>query len=72
MGKKKRVNLRLEEDEVAVIGSQERWEHLIMVYECFANDPDTENKEAWADSATWIREWLEHAKRKDTEMEEVW
>ena len=75
MGKKKRVNLRLEENEIAVIGSQERWEHLIMVYEAFANDPDYPDKEAWLASAAWIREWIELAnsnKNKDTDMEEAW
>lgn len=72
MGKKKRVNLRLEENEIAVIGSQERWEHLILVYEAFADDSEGEDRQKWLDSAAWVREWIEHAKSKDTEFEEGW
>lgn len=72
MAKKKRISLRLENDEIAVVGSQERWEHLILIYEAFAADAHGADKIAWLDSVAWVREWIEHAKSKDTEFEEGW
>ncbi len=72
MPKKKRVSLRLEPNEVAVVGSVERWEHLILIYEAYAAETHGAEKAAWTDSATWVREWLEHAKSKETELEEEW
>jgi len=72
MAKKKRISLRLENDEIAVVGSQARWEHLILMYEAFAMDAHGEDKVAWLDSVAWIREWIDHAKVKENTFEEGW
>ena len=73
MTKKKRVSLRLESDEIAVVGPIDRWEHLVLVYEAFAADATGQEKEAWLDSAMWIREWIEHGKSKDQDsIDEDW
>ena len=70
MAKKKRVSLRLDDNEIAVVGPLEQWEHLIMIYEAYAAEAHGAEKEPWLDSVAWVREWIEHAKRK--EVEEEW
>lgn len=67
---KRRVSLRLAENEVAVVAPKERWEHLILVYESYAEDPlYADSAEAWRNSAEWIREWIAKAEPKATEEE---
>lgn len=59
---KKRVSLRLADNEAAVVGTIAQWNHLMMVYQCFADDSDNErDKQGWLDAASWIREWVEKA-----------
>jgi len=72
MTKKKRVSLRLDSDEIVVVGSLERWEHLILIYEAYAEDSDGQEKDAWLDSAQWIREWIEQAKKREVAQVEEW
>jgi uncharacterized protein with PIN domain len=68
---KKRVALRLADDEVAVVGPIERWEHLIIVYECFAEDPEyAEEADTWHEAADWVRAALKAAQPKDKYVEE--
>ena len=67
---KRRISLRLSDDEVAVVGPVGRWMHLIQVYEAFANDPKYDfAKEEWLDAAAWIREWVDRGlpSREDDE-----
>ena len=72
MAKKKRVSLRLDSNEIAVVGTLERWEHLILIYEAYAAAAPQNEKESWLDSVAWVREWIEHAKSKEVEVEEEW
>lgn len=55
---KKRVTLRIGENEVAVVGPIERWQHLILIYEAYANE-QPEYAPAWNDAIAWIREWID-------------
>lgn len=68
---KRRVSLRLADDEVAVVAPVERWEHLIMVYEAFAREAEDVDREAWNASADWIREWIARAVPRN-QVEEDW
>lgn len=71
---KKRVVLRLSDDEVAVVGPVEIWEHLILIYESFAMDPDyATSADLWRNAADWIRTTLEAAQPKGKyEDDEDW
>lgn len=68
---KKRVALRLSDDEVAVVGTRDRWEHLISVYECFAADETyADTTEEWLAAAEWIRDALKAAEPKIAEEDD--
>lgn len=59
---KKRVTLRLSEDEVAVVGSVDQWEHLIEIYKVYAEySDDYYEKEEWLSAVKWVEEWLRKA-----------
>jgi hypothetical protein len=59
---KKRLTLRVDENEVAVVGPVDRWQHLVTTYEFLASVyPEDEN--AWLEAAEWIRTGLASAKR---------
>lgn len=70
MSKKKRISLRLDEDEIAVVGTRERWEHLILIYEAYAEAAAPEEKESWFDAAAWIKEYLDLANVRIINSEE--
>lgn len=52
---KRRVILRLNPNEVAVVGRVDTWEHLVGLYEAFAEDAPPEYKPGWYEAADWIR-----------------
>lgn len=70
---KKRVALRLADDEVAVVGPIDRWEHLISIYEAFAVDPVyADDADAWYEAADWVRSALKAAQPKNKYEDEDW
>lgn len=63
---KKRITLRVDIDEIAVVGPINRWEHLIETYKFLANlYPEHEN--AWLEAADWISNAIAYAKRPHNE-----
>ena len=50
---KRKVSLRLANDEVAVVGSIAIWQHLNEVYQVLA-EMYPEEREAWLECAEWI------------------
>lgn len=59
---KKRITLRVNQDEVAIVGPIDRWQHLILTYEFLATIyPESEN--AWLEAAAWIRDGITNAKK---------
>lgn len=65
---KRRVSLRLADDEVAVVGPIQQWQHMIMWYEVMAEEHPAD-ADAWYDAANWIREWVEKANPKGADDE---
>lgn len=71
---KKRISLRLDEGEIAVVGPIERWKHLVMLYERMAEVeypeyPTTEAnyKQGWLNAANWIRQSIQKTEESDWE-----
>lgn len=70
---KRRVSLRLAENEVAIVAPKETWEHLIEIYEAFAYDPNyAASSEEWQGAANWVREWIEKAEPRKVVEDEDW
>jgi hypothetical protein len=56
---KRRQTFKLDNDEVAIVGTIDRWRHLIMVYESLASQAENSaDADAWMQHGAWIREWL--------------
>lgn len=55
---KKRITLRVDNNELAVIGPKELWEHLITVYEFLAQKYPND-KNSWLDAAEWVRSYVQ-------------
>ena len=63
---KKRITLRIDTDEIAIVGPTKRWEHLITTYEFLATMfPEYEN--SWLEAADWIRCSIAHAQREGSD-----
>jgi hypothetical protein len=59
---KSRISLSLKDDEIAIVGTLPRWQHLILTYEAIAQDySDPEEKAAWLNAADWVREGITKA-----------
>jgi hypothetical protein len=62
MSKTRRLSYRLHEGEALLVGEIESFEHLITMYEGFAEMDDLYDKderEKWLEMAAWVREWLD-------------
>lgn len=59
---KKKVTLRLDNNEVAIVWTVEMWHHLIQIYETLEEEADEQDKAAWREAADWIRKWLTKAR----------
>lgn len=71
MSKKRRLNLRIHEDEMALVGPIERFYHLAEVYEGLA-DMYPEAEQGWLEMADWVKEWIARtAKVEDDEWENM-
>ncbi len=60
---KKKVTLRLDHDEVAVIWKKENWDHMIMVYETLAKEALPGDEKYWLESANWVKSWIAKARK---------
>lgn len=67
---KKRISLRIDDGEIAVVGPVAKWTHLILLYETMA-EQYPEDQAQWLDAAEWIREYLNKSGVMEDEYEEV-
>lgn len=62
---KKKIILRVAENEAAIVGTFEQWEHLIATYRLLAEDAPRQDQVYWRDAAEWVQSWLRKARSHD-------
>lgn len=65
---RKKLILKLHDDEVAVVWTREHWEHLIMVYETMADEALPHEQPFWFEAAEHIRQALKKVERNNYEQ----
>ena len=63
---KKKIILRVAENEAAIVGTFEQWEHLIATYNLLAEDAPNQEQVYWHDAAAWVQSWLKKARSHDS------
>lgn len=57
--KKRKVVLRLDPDEVAIVGTIEQWRHLADLYRELGNEASEEDRANWHEASLWVEEYLQ-------------
>lgn len=55
MSQKRRRVFRLEENEVAIVGFQEQWTHLIELFQILGERAEDNEKWYWKEAEDWVQ-----------------